>query len=37
VDWELPGPAGRSVNEVREIRDEIDWRIQTLLSELVPA
>jgi len=36
VDWELPDPAGRPVAEVRLIRDDIDARVRSLLSELVP-
>jgi protein-tyrosine-phosphatase len=36
LDWELPDPAGRSVDEVRPIRDEIDRRVRALLAELVP-
>ena len=35
VDWELPDPAGRSVEEVRPIVDEIDRRVRGLLAELV--
>ena len=35
LDWELTDPAGRSVNEVRAIRDEIDGRVRELLAELV--
>jgi protein-tyrosine-phosphatase len=37
LDWELPDPSGKPVNEVRAIRDEIDERVRTLLAELVPA
>jgi len=37
LDWDLPDPAGRSVEEIRPIRDEIDRRVQTLLDELVGA
>ena len=37
VDWELDDPAGRSVEEVRPIRDEIERRVRALLAELVPA
>jgi protein-tyrosine-phosphatase len=33
-DWELPDPAGKSVEEVRPIRDEIDRRVRSLLTEL---
>jgi arsenate reductase len=36
LDWELENPAGRPLEVVRRIRDEIDTRVQTLLSELVP-
>ena len=35
LDWELPDPAGKSVEEVRPIRDEIDRRVRSLLGELV--
>ncbi|HWW52240.1 MAG TPA: arsenate reductase ArsC [Acidimicrobiales bacterium] len=35
VDWELPDPAGRSVEEVRPIVDEIDRRVRGLLAQLV--
>jgi arsenate reductase len=34
LDWELTDPAGKSVEEVRPIRDEIDARVQALLVEL---
>jgi arsenate reductase (thioredoxin) len=34
VDWELPDPAGLSIEDVRPIRDEIDRRVRTLLEEL---
>jgi arsenate reductase len=37
LDWELPDPAGKSVEDVRPIRDEIDARVQNLLEELVAA
>jgi arsenate reductase len=36
VDWELDDPAGRPVEEVRPIRDEIELRVRALLGELVP-
>jgi arsenate reductase len=36
VDWELDDPAGRTVEEVRPIRDEIDRRVRALLDELSP-
>ncbi|MGD0861770.1 MAG: arsenate reductase ArsC [Candidatus Limnocylindrales bacterium] len=34
VDWELDDPAGKSVEEVRPIRDEIERRVRGLLTEL---
>jgi protein-tyrosine-phosphatase len=37
LDWELPDPSGRSVEEVRPIRDEIDRRVRALLDDLVTA
>jgi arsenate reductase (thioredoxin) len=37
VDWELADPAGKSLDDVRTIRDEIDGRVQALLAELVRA
>ncbi len=37
LDWELDDPAGRSVEEVRPIRDELDRRVKQLLAELVGA
>ncbi len=36
-DWDLTDPAGRPVDEVRPIRDEIKQRVQSLLAELLPA
>src|SRR4051794_30190150 len=33
-DWELDDPAGRDVEAVRPIRDEIGARVRQLLSEL---
>ena len=36
VDWELDDPAGRSLEEVRPIRDEVERRVRSLLAELVP-
>jgi len=35
-DWELDDPAGRTLEEIRPIRDELDRRVQQLLSELIP-
>jgi protein-tyrosine-phosphatase len=36
VDWALEDPAGKSVDQVRPIMDEIDRRVRDLLAELVP-
>ena len=35
-DWVLDDPAGKGVEAVRPIRDEIRRRVETLISELVP-
>jgi arsenate reductase len=35
-DWELQDPAGRTSDEVRPIRDEIEHRVRTLLGQLLP-
>jgi arsenate reductase len=34
VDWELPDPAGRSLEDVRAIRDEIAEGVKNLVSEI---
>ena len=34
-DWVLDDPAGKSIDEVRSIRDEIEKRVITLLKELI--
>jgi arsenate reductase len=36
LDWELDDPAGKDLESVRAIRDQIDVRVQRLLTELVP-
>jgi arsenate reductase len=36
-DWELEDPAGKDLDTVRGIRDEIDARIDALLAELSKA
>ena len=33
-DWDLPDPSGRSLDEVRAIRDEIRRRVEALLPTL---
>jgi len=35
-DWVLADPAGKDVESVRPIRDEIRRRVQTLIAELAP-
>ena len=34
VDWELPDPAGKDLDDVRSIRDEVAQRVDVLLTEL---
>jgi arsenate reductase (thioredoxin) len=34
VDWKLEDPKGKSMEKVREIRDEIERRVQKLIAEL---
>ena len=34
IDWDLPDPAGRPVDEVRATRDDIAERVEALLREL---
>ncbi len=36
-DWELTDPKGKSIDEVRPIRDDIKGRVQALLAEILPA
>jgi protein-tyrosine-phosphatase len=36
-DWKVDDPAGKGVDDVRPIRDEIDRRIRALLDELMRA
>jgi arsenate reductase len=35
-DWQLDDPAGRPIEEVRPIRDEIRRRVEALVAELLP-
>jgi arsenate reductase (thioredoxin) len=35
LDWELPDPSGRALEEVRSIRDRIDEHVRALLGELI--
>ena len=34
IDWDLPDPKGRPIDEVRAIRDEIRTRIEALAAKL---
>ncbi|MGO9823584.1 MAG: hypothetical protein ACLPTJ_23380 [Solirubrobacteraceae bacterium] len=34
IDWDLPDPAGRTLDEVRATRDEIATRVSGLVAEL---
>jgi arsenate reductase len=34
LDWDLPDPKGRPLEEVREVRDEIGRRVRELAEEL---
>ncbi|MEW1646011.1 arsenate reductase ArsC [Streptomyces sp. NPDC091219] len=36
LDWTLDDPAGRGVDAVRPIRDEIESRIRALVDEIAP-
>jgi protein-tyrosine-phosphatase len=33
VDWEIEDPKGKPIEKVREIRDEIENRVKTLINE----
>lgn len=37
IDWALPDPAGRPIEEIRRIRDEIERRVNALLDEATHA
>jgi arsenate reductase (thioredoxin) len=34
LDWDLPDPKGRTVEEVRATRDEVERRVEALIAEL---
>ena len=36
-DWDLEDPAGKDIETVRRIRDEIDGRVRKLVGELMPS
>ncbi len=35
LDWELDDPSGKTISEVRAIRDELELRVRELMAELV--
>ena len=35
LDWEVDDPAGKTLDEVRQIRDEIAARVEDLAAELI--
>src|SRR5919106_4151377 len=34
IEWNLPDPKGKSIEEIREIRDEIENRVKKLVAEI---
>jgi arsenate reductase len=34
LDWDLTDPAGKTLDQIRPIRDDIDHRVRTLLADL---
>jgi len=36
-DWELEDPAGKDIDTVRRVRDDIRGRVENLITELLPA
>ena len=36
-DWDLTDPAGRPIEVVRQVRDDIRDRVQSLIAEMIPA
>ena len=37
LDWDVTDPAGKGVDDVRPIREEIDQRVRVLVEELLPS
>ena len=35
LDWELDDPAGKSVEDIRPIRDEVERRVKLLVEDLL--
>jgi arsenate reductase (thioredoxin) len=36
IDWDLTDPAGKTLDQIRPIRDDIDQRVRALLAGLTP-
>lgn len=36
LDWDVDDPSGKPADQVRQIRDELDQRVQALLTEIAP-
>ena len=36
LDWDVGDPAGKSLEDIRPIRDEIDRRVREMLKDLLP-
>jgi arsenate reductase len=36
VDWDLPDPAGKPLDFMRDVRDEIEKRVLTFIAEIAP-
>jgi protein-tyrosine-phosphatase len=34
VDWDLPDPAGKPIEFMRDLRDDIEKRVQSLIGEI---
>lgn len=34
IEWEIPDPKGKSLNEIRRIRDLLEAKVKTLLEEV---
>lgn len=37
LDWELEDPAGKTIEQVREIRDDIETRVRQLMADMGPS
>jgi protein-tyrosine-phosphatase len=37
LDWELTDPAGKTIDDVRPIRDDIERRVRSLIDEILKA